>query len=277
MNTYSPFNSDSDSDFDSHSRSWRHVAEATLQQLATTGSHAEAVSLKAANLPEDETRDQLINAQLHTGLHQTAATFTLWRDLLRDAGVEAGLHRALFESLTGRFNDDDQCVALCGIADELNKSCAVLTQPAVVEVLAQQPGHHTSLAVALVRVHLGDELSAEQFATEIAEHARTDHPNIWSRLVELVTSVAGVAAVDQWRAATHVFARASDDLLRHLNRRAEGGYPASDSEVRIVSTLLDTEVTRGGDGCLTVEAGWCPWRDERGRVTHPLGLEQTGA
>lgn len=268
MNTDSPFD---------WSTEWQAAAEHALRRFAAAGGDVEASLLEATSLPEDDTRDQLVNTQLHVGLRQTAATYTLWRDLLRDAGVEAmDPHVALLRSLTGTASDD-QCIALCSIAGELNKACATLAQPTVREVLATPPGSRSSMAASLVRLQLPDELASSQFTADVTEHVRTDHPDTWTRLVSLATAASGVAVIDQWRAVTRELTRANDELLRHLNRRAEGGYPASDSEVAIVSALLETDVTRGGDGFLTVEADSDPWRDERGRVIHPLGLEQTGA
>lgn len=240
--------------------------------------------LNAANaIEDDDTRDNLVNAQLLATLRHTDVTYTLWLRLLRTVNHTADLREALWRVMfgpddeRGPADDGNFCVALVAIQNELDAACERLADPGVRHTLSLPPTRTTAILCSVTLARLIDYPPVVTLVTDTPAHTRDHHKGLWDKLAIESLAPWAVAMIAQWQAATRELVRANDELLRHLNRRAEGGYPASDTEVSLLTELLNTEVTRGGDGSVTVEAGSCPWRDDRGRIIHPLGIEQLEA
>lgn len=250
--------------------------------VSETPASREAVDA-ALRLPEDDTRDELVAAHLVHTLRLVDATHTLWRELLTALGVvPLSEPQALLLLLTGETppgaDEAEWCGAVSALAGQLDAAAELLSDDLVRAVLAPASVdvQREAMAAAAALSQLEDTPDPVVLRYQFTAHLREDHPDTWRRLVATVAEPLGQARVAQWRAAASELTRSGDGLLRHLNRRAEGGYPASDEEVQLLSGALGLAVDRDGAGFVTVEADSCPWRDERGRVVHPLGLEREG-
>lgn len=249
--------------------------------LGASDTEADAAFAAATRLPEDDTRDGLTHVHVVVTLRHYDATYTLWRELLAAVGVESqSPGEAVAAMLLGLPPTDgdavDWCGALAAVRHSLDEAVELLSAPAVRQALSAPADTGSAVAAVVTLARLAATPSPELFASDILAHVRDDHPELFTRLVETLSGATGAARVAQWRAATRELVTSRDTLLRHHNRRAEGGYPATDTEVDLLSGLLDTRVSRAGDGFVTIDAGADQWRDERGRVIHPLRLDQTG-
>lgn len=284
---------DQDPDRDPDRADWRQAVDQLHQLANTSGSLTEALGELLESVPAllgvtpDPRRDELVTRQQLAALRHTNATYTLWQRLLSAVLPDSSQWRLLLDALAdGELppvhlleDSDHYCVALQGIHEAVEQQCQRLARPDNLALLAatvsETDCERLGLLCTLALEELSDTLPTRQLHTLVASHVREDHLGLWNQLTTESRAPWAAAAIAQWQAATRTLVAAGDELLRHLQRRAdtEPDRPVTQFEAALLSELLDAPVTRHPSGGVSVDASADPWRDEHGRVVHPLGLD----